>query len=487
MLWPSWDRTVFLSVNGFHSDLLTQLMRFLTNVDNWIPFLVALVAALLWLGRTAPRREADGGRLRRALCRRNPRIVILCLILAAAASDQTCYHIKKWVERPRPCFDESFSHLVEYRGDVHGYRSFPSSHAANSAALATTLSLAYPPLIPYASLGAFLVGFSRVYLGVHYPLDVLTGWGTGVAAAILVWLVFRRWLDRPGVVGFTNRFRYRQPALSRVPPSPWKEVELRSLDGFQMKGYLRSGDRGLAVVVHGLHGDAISMTQPGDILAGLGFSVLLVPLRGHDSHPVPVTSGGPQEALDLAGALLQAGSEMGFRRSETVIYGSSMGGSTALKVAGLLDDEVAGVIAHGAYSDFFRSARFRMGGFRTALLKLILPPGVRLGLKEFRPADYAGRCRQTRIVYITGELDRISPPEISIELSGMTGGGVIAMEGAKHPVWDRPGWNREQMGAAMNEAVRFIRGEVSGDLRIDGSGNIHDHPGSSGVSTGRGK
>jgi len=472
LIWPEWDRTVFLAVNGAGSGILTAIMRLITNVDNWVPFLLAAVVLLILAGRTMPVRNPTGGRWKRALQRRNPRIVILCLILSAAASDQASYHLKRWVGRPRPCFDPDLSGMVEYRGDVHGNRSFPSAHAANSAALATAVSLAYPPMAPVAALVAFLVGYSRVYLGVHYPLDVIAGWGIGVACGSLVWLLLLRWVDRQGLIGFLRRFRWRQPDGYTVPPEGWERLEAASLDGHQFFAFLRRGGERLALVAHGLNEEAVDMLPLGDMLHGMGFSVLLVPLRGHPGHSLPVTTGGPAEVLDLAGALIHAEYRLGFERSLAVVFGSSMGAAAALKLSGLLQRELAGVVAQGAYMEFFSSARRRMGRLRTMLMKLILPKGVRDGLEDFRPVEYAARCTMTRFVYITGELDRISPPELAGEMAGMTGGRALILEGRGHPVWKRDTGSMPQIGAAIGLAMESVYGEGEGEFRVSVSGVV---------------
>lgn len=484
MLWPAWDRSVFLAVNGVDSGFLTTFMRFITNVDNWIPFLAGYILLLLWWGRTRPN-PSIGNRWKRAFASRNPRIVLLCLIIATAGSDQICYHLKRDVGRARPCFDESISMQVNYRGDVHGNRSFPSAHSANSASLAVVTALAYPPLAPFAFLVSALVGFSRIYLGVHYPLDVLTGWGIGMLTALCAWLVFRRMASRPGLIGFTNRFRYRQPVNHPLPAAPWQPVSVKSLDGYEMKGYFLRGNEDLAVVVHGLHGDIGSMVHPGEMFGRIGFSVFLVPLRGHDNHPVAVTFGGPTEVYDLAGVLLHARDCMGFDRRRTVIYGSSMGGAVAMKVSGLLGESIAGVISHGVYWNFFEASVSRMGRLRTAILKLLLPTGVMNGLKVFMPSDYIGQPLKTRFVYINATRDRISSLETGVRLAEKTEGLALILERAGHPAWQRDGWSRSQMETALNEAMKFIRGMDTEHLSVDGSGFVRNYPVSLEDATGR--
>ncbi len=484
MLWPAWDRSVFLAVNGIDSGFLTAVMRFITNVDNWIPVLAAYILMLLWWGRTRPH-PSSGSRWKRAFAGRNPRVVLLCLIIATAGSDQICYHLKRDVGRARPCFDESISMQVSYRGDVYGNRSFPSAHSANSASLAAVTAFAYPPLAPFVFLLSALVGFSRIYLGVHYPVDVLAGWCIGMLTALCTWLIFRRMASRPGLIGFANRFRYRQPADCPLPAAPWQPVNVESLDGYKMKGYFLRGGSDLAVVVHGLHENIGSMVHPGELFGKIGFSVFLVPLRGHDNHPLPVTCGGPAEVYDLAGVLDHVRDSMGFDRSRTLIYGSSMGGAVAQKVSGLLGDGVAGVISHGVFRNFFEASVVRMGRLRTAILKLFLPRGVSNGLKVFMPCDYIGQPLKTRFVYITGTRDRISPPETGLRMAEETGGLALILERAGHPAWQFDGWSRPQMETALNEAVKYIKGMETEHLSVDGSGFIRDYPASSEAATGR--
>jgi undecaprenyl-diphosphatase len=88
--------------------------------------------------------------------------------------------LKEWTERDRPPVADP---LPESLVDTPATYSFPSGHATVSFACATTLALAVPRLsIPLYTL-AVLISFSRVYVGVHYPLDVLAGAILGIAIA----------------------------------------------------------------------------------------------------------------------------------------------------------------------------------------------------------------------------------------------------------------------------------------------------------------
>src|SRR3954470_7238136 len=109
--------------------------------------------------------------------------------------------LKSLVDRPRP-------QLVPHLSQVYT-SSFPSGHSMMSAIVYLTLGSLLARLVPsrpvkvycmFVAMGlTFLVGISRVYMGVHYPTDVLAGWTAGLVWALLVWLAARA-LQRRGTV-----------------------------------------------------------------------------------------------------------------------------------------------------------------------------------------------------------------------------------------------------------------------------------------------
>jgi len=126
----------------------------------------------------------------------------LFILVAVVGGQVLSSVLKLGIERPRP-------ELVPHLAQVYTL-SFPSGHAMLSAVtyltLGSLLARAMPSrilkvyVLAVAVLATLLVGVSRVYLGVHWPSDVLAGWCAGSAWAMLCWLVSRRLLEGPSAV-----------------------------------------------------------------------------------------------------------------------------------------------------------------------------------------------------------------------------------------------------------------------------------------------
>jgi undecaprenyl-diphosphatase len=124
-----------------------------------------------------------------ALLRRRPTLVLL-VVAADGIADLLARALKSIVDVQRPAFRYAEPKALVPVPHDH---SFPSGHAATSFACATVLALAFPRLAAPLYMLAAAIAFSRVYVGVHYPLDVLGGALLGIAVAIaLLRLVLAR-------------------------------------------------------------------------------------------------------------------------------------------------------------------------------------------------------------------------------------------------------------------------------------------------------
>ncbi len=182
------DSSIFLYFNGMHASWTDVLFYYISNRFVWIP-LYLLLAFFLF------RRY-----------RKKAWIVVAAVVISVFLSDQSCNLIKRTVQRPRP------SHNIELVDQVHlvtkpdgtlykgGPYGFPSSHAANAMALAfivvaflTRERTLWTLLVFFWML---LVSYSRIYLGVHYPGDIIVGWCVGAiwSGLIIFGLQKSKWL-----------------------------------------------------------------------------------------------------------------------------------------------------------------------------------------------------------------------------------------------------------------------------------------------------
>jgi len=131
---------------------------------------------------------------------------LLCLIVVLATDQVSSFVLKPLAARIRPCNVLGGLHLwkdgawmITPDPVVKVYKSsfsFPSSHAANAGGQAFWWSWAYPRTRWWWIVLAFLIGFSRIYDGVHYPFDVLAGWAVGGFGFGVVWLAARKKMDK---------------------------------------------------------------------------------------------------------------------------------------------------------------------------------------------------------------------------------------------------------------------------------------------------
>ena len=173
-----WDTNLFLFLNGLHSSFFDEFMYVFSEKLTWIPLYISVLYIIIkfWKSKSL--------------------WVILALVLCIVISDQVSSGlIKDLVQRPRPSHAENLKGLVHLVYNYSGGRfGFVSSHAANAFGFALLSSLLFKNRIYTLSIfcWAILTAYSRIYLGVHYPLDVLGGILVGTLDAILCFWTLRK-------------------------------------------------------------------------------------------------------------------------------------------------------------------------------------------------------------------------------------------------------------------------------------------------------
>jgi undecaprenyl-diphosphatase len=174
------DREILIRINSWHTGFLDELMWQLSK--DWPTVVLVLLFVFFYYRKNKLKNTAS---------------LVLGILLVVACTDLSTNLIKHNVKRYRPTHNTEIGtqlHIVHgYKGGIYG---FYSSHAANNFGIATFLFFIAKNLIGRLRWLFFiyplLVGYSRIYMGVHYPSDILTGFANGLLFGTLLYFIIKR-------------------------------------------------------------------------------------------------------------------------------------------------------------------------------------------------------------------------------------------------------------------------------------------------------
>lgn len=172
------DREIFLFLNNLGNPAWDDFWNFITNKFASIPFYALLVFFLY-----------------KALGVKRLLLTLLLVAVLITITDQLSNLVKHFFERPRPCRQEGVMEYARFVAVRCGRFGYFSAHAASSAALAVFLGMIlknyWKNIFPVLVFWALLVSYSRIYIGVHYPGDIITGWILGILIGYLLFLLHK--------------------------------------------------------------------------------------------------------------------------------------------------------------------------------------------------------------------------------------------------------------------------------------------------------
>jgi undecaprenyl-diphosphatase len=179
-----YDQALFSKINGsWTNSLLDKVLPWARTSEHWIPFYVILLVFIIykWKAKTIK--------------------WVLLAVVNVAITDQISSNIcKPFFHRLRPCNDPAIMHQSRLLID-HCLTSFSftSSHAANHFGFAIFMYITLRPLFKNFSylffLWAGIISYAQVYIGVHYPIDVIMGAAIGVIVGYAAAKLFGKWVQ----------------------------------------------------------------------------------------------------------------------------------------------------------------------------------------------------------------------------------------------------------------------------------------------------
>lgn len=169
------DREITIFINNLSNEYLDIIMIILSNKFVWIPLYIFLT---IWLWHFNNKSIIKN--------------IILCITAVLISDFITSSIMKPFFERLRPCNDPYISEFINIVSGCGKKFSFASSHASTTFSLATIIYLLSDKKIKYLFLWSLLIGYSRVYLGVHFFMDIFIGFLVGFLTSIIIYRISKK-------------------------------------------------------------------------------------------------------------------------------------------------------------------------------------------------------------------------------------------------------------------------------------------------------
>ena len=170
------DKALFIFLNSQHNEFWDTTMSWITGKKSWYPFYGIIIGFIF------------------SKYKKERWFIFIAIAILITFTEQIASGLfKPWIERLRPCHEPSLEGLVHtIQGKCGGQYGFFSAHASNTFGLAGFIFLLLKNNPKFKWIGfilffwAAIVSYSRVYVGVHYPLDILSGAICGIVVSIAV-------------------------------------------------------------------------------------------------------------------------------------------------------------------------------------------------------------------------------------------------------------------------------------------------------------
>ena len=175
------DKSLFVFLNNLGSEPFDAIWLLITKQINWIPFFILLAYIL-----------------HKKINQKQFLYALVLIALMIAFSDQMTNLVKNNVQRLRPCNDEALTGLIRIVKDSETFSYF-SGHAANSMAAMMFLFLIFRQHYKYSYLiflYPLIFAYSRIYLGLHFPLDIISGYIFGSLVGLMFYRIYKKAINK---------------------------------------------------------------------------------------------------------------------------------------------------------------------------------------------------------------------------------------------------------------------------------------------------